>query len=50
MVPRGKVQEESMYYGVFDQGHEKHYGSLRLIGVNTFMLKIMLGGSPSRLS
>ena len=32
MYQRGKIQEESMYYE-----HEKHDGSLPIIGVNTFL-------------
>ena len=39
MYQRGKIQEESMYYSVFDQGRKKHDGSLPLIGVNTFLPK-----------
>jgi len=39
MYQRGKIQEESMYYSVFNQGRKKHEGSLPLIGVNTFLPK-----------
>ena len=39
MYQRGKIQEESMYYSVFDQSSKKHDGSLPLIGVNTFLPK-----------
>jgi methylmalonyl-CoA mutase len=39
MYQRGKIQEESMYYRVLDQGRKKHDGSLPLIGVNTFLPK-----------
>jgi len=34
MYQRGKIQEESLYYE-----HEKHDGSLPLVGVNTFLPK-----------
>ena len=34
MYQRGKIQEESMYYE-----HQKHDGSLPLVGVNTFLPK-----------
>ena len=43
MYQRGKIQEESMYYSVFDQGRKKHDGSLPLIGVNTFLPKEYAG-------
>jgi len=36
MYQRGKIQEESLYYE-----HKKHDGSLSLVGVNTFLTKIM---------
>jgi isobutyryl-CoA mutase len=39
MALRGKIREESMYYGGFDQGRKKHDGSLLLKGVNMFLLK-----------
>ena len=39
MVQRGKIQDGSMVYSVFDQGRKKHDGSLPLIGVNTFLPK-----------
>src|SRR5881394_4519773 len=39
MYQRGKIQEESMYYDVFDRFCKKHDGSLPLIGVNTFLPK-----------
>ena len=39
MVQRGKIQEESMVYSVFDHGRKKHDGSLPFIGVNTLLPK-----------
>jgi Methylmalonyl-CoA mutase, N-terminal domain/subunit len=39
MMQRGKLQEESMSYGVFDQGCKKQDGSLLLAGVNTYQPK-----------
>ncbi len=39
MYQRGKIQEESMYYNVFNRGSKKHDGSLPPIGVNTFLPK-----------
>ena len=39
MYQRGKIQEESMVYSVFDHGRKKHDGSLPLIGVNTILPK-----------
>jgi methylmalonyl-CoA mutase len=36
MYQRGKIQEESMYYDVFNQIRKKHDGAQPLVGVNTF--------------
>ncbi len=44
-------KEESMYYGEPNQGSKKHEGSLPLIGVNTFLPKVILPpnfGHPSK--
>jgi len=43
MAIRDKIQEESMYYDVSDQGCKKHDGSLPLVGVNTFLDKRFVG-------
>ncbi len=40
MYQRGKIQEESMYYE-----HQKHDGTLPLIGVNTYLPE---EGKPAR--
>jgi methylmalonyl-CoA mutase len=39
MYQRGKIQEQSMYYDLFDQIRKKHDGSLPLVGFNTFLPK-----------
>ena len=39
MYQRGRIQEESPYYSVFDQGRKKHDGSLPPISVHTFLPK-----------
>ncbi len=49
MYQRGKIQEESMYYGEFDQGRKKHDGSLPLIGVNTYLPKEHAGDITTKI-
>ena len=49
MYQRGKIQEESMYYGMFNQGRKKHDGSLPLIGVNTFLPKEHAGETATTI-
>ena len=49
MCQRGKIQEESMYYGEFDQSSKKHDGSLPLIGVNTFLPKEHAGDIVTKI-
>jgi methylmalonyl-CoA mutase len=44
MYQRGKIQEESMYYE-----HKKHDGSLPLVGVNTFLPKVVDTDSIGKL-
>jgi methylmalonyl-CoA mutase len=44
---RGNIQEELMYYSVFDQDRKKHDGSLPLIGVNTLLPKEHVGTAKS---
>ena len=44
MYQRGKIQEESMY-----SEHEKHDGSLPLVGVNTFLPKERAGAIATEI-